>query len=175
MIICLDASIVIKWFKPEEKYSKEAMQLLEVITQFKIDCVANEWISLEIVRGLRKAQLMNKKLKITIEDIEDAYKSIEDLFELLAIQKVSVGRVKNLAKDLELFLNLYPADAVHLATAIETGFVEFFVTADKHLLKEKVKRFALKEGIKIINLKELIREFEKKGIISNIEINDKKL
>lgn len=155
-MICFDATIAVKWFKPKEKFEDEALKFLDLITDFEIDAVANEWISLEVVRGLKRAQLKGE-LKVTDKIIDDAFRSVEDLFLSGAVRKVSVESVKELAKDIEINLNLYAADSVHLATGIYSAS-RFFVTADEHHLKTSVKNYVKNLGIEIVELDEFFRQ-----------------
>ena len=49
-MIALDASVVVKWFKPHERFEAEAQSLLDLIGGFKVEALASEWLSLEVVR-----------------------------------------------------------------------------------------------------------------------------
>lgn len=158
--ITLDASVAVKWFKErEEKYLKEANKLLDLIVDFEVYVYASEWISLEVVRGLKKAQI--KGLEISNKKIEGAYRCIEDFFLSDAIIGINVSSVKDLAKTLEIKLGLYAADSVHLATAIITES-EYLVTQDRHLLKENVKKFAKKHKVETISLHDYFERSETK-------------
>ncbi len=55
---------------------------------------------------------------------------------------------------LDANLNLYAADAVHLATAINTNS-KILWTEDKHLHNKKVKDFATEYGLRIHRLTEI--------------------
>ena len=153
-MICLDASICMKWYKEGEKFEKLALDLLDKIIDYSVDVVANEWINLEVVRGLKRAQNIDKEINITNQDIKESFDDIEILFESLAIKKVRVSEVKTLAKEIEISLDLYAADAVHLATTIFER-CEFLVTDDNHLLKDDVRNYAKNNGVRIIKLDQL--------------------
>ena len=59
-----------------------------------------------------------------------------------------------MSKAIECDLNLYAADAVHLATAINTNS-KILWSEDAHLHKKKVKDFAREYGLQISRLSEL--------------------
>jgi len=120
-MIALDASVVVKWFKPHERFEAEAQSLLDLIGSFKVEALASEWLSLEVVRGLKRAQKEVPALAISDEDIHAAYEAIETLFRSGALLEVPVSEVKTLTKNVEIALGLYAADALHLATAIYLG------------------------------------------------------
>ena len=146
-MICLDASVTVKWFKKGEKFEDEALELYDKIERFEVEVCASEWMVLEVVRGLVKAGASKKK-------VDDDFQSIMDLFNLNAIQRFSVLPVLSLAKNIEYELNLYAADAVHLATAVISGS-STLVSEDKHLNKKNVKDYAKKFGLEIKKLKEI--------------------
>ena len=50
-MITLDASVAVKWFKPHERFEAEAQALLDLVGGFKVEALASEWLSLEVVRG----------------------------------------------------------------------------------------------------------------------------
>lgn len=140
----IDASVTVKWFKKGEHYEKEALYLLERIKSFEMTCNANEWIILETIRGLVKANYPE-------EDIDRAYDNLMELMDIKAIKKISVSDVLPVAKSIERDLNLYAADAVHLATAIVTGSRVLW-TEDKHLHKKKVNDFAQNHRLEVLGL-----------------------
>lgn len=154
-MLCLDASVCVKWFKEREDFEPEAKMLLDYITDFNFTIVANEWLSLEVVRGLKRAHNHYPELNITDNDIDEAFQCLEDLFQSTAIHKISVGAVKYIAKDLQIRFSLYAADAIHLATSI-FKHSRYFITHDEHLTKKNIKDFAQSNGVKIISLPELI-------------------
>jgi len=143
----IDASISVKWFKKGESHEKEALYLLERIKSFEIACNVNEWLILETVRGLVRASYSKK-------DIDKAYDTMMELMDIKAIKRINVSEVLPLAKSIERDLNLYAADAVHLATAIVTGSRVLW-TEDKHLYKKKVRDFAGDQGLEVLKLERI--------------------
>lgn len=152
-MIYFDASVAVKWFKKGERYEKEAMNLLTKIIALDIDVASSEWTSIEIVRGLKRAQ--NKgEMNITDTRIEEVFQEIEDLFETKTAQMITVSQVKTKAKECEIKLSLSAADAIHLASAIEIQ-AKYLVTDDDHLLKESAKNYASVYNLSIITLPEV--------------------
>ena len=143
----LDASVSVKWFKRGEEYEDQALQILTGIKSFEIICTANEWMTLEIIRALVNANYPR-------EEIDKAYDNLIELMETGAIKRVNVSDVLSLSKAIECNLNLYAADAVHLATAINTNS-RILWTEDKHLHKTRVKDFAGEYGLQLRRLSEL--------------------
>jgi len=142
---CLDASVVVKWFKKDELHNKEADELFQRIRDAEAEYVASEWILLEVTRGLVKAGV-NK------EEVEEAYKILSQLSHLGAVKLIPVTQTLKLAKDLEIELDLYAADAVHLATAIITESNVLW-SEDEHLHKSRVRNCVKKHKLEIRNLK----------------------
>jgi hypothetical protein len=66
-----------------------------------------------------------------------------------------VHEVKALAKELEIKLGLFMADALHLASAIYLR-VPYFVVDDQHFLAPAVVNHAAKFGVQVLNLPDLI-------------------
>ena len=156
-MIALDTTVVVKWFKPQERFAAEAHQLLELIGDFKVEAVANEWLSLEVVRGLKRAQQEVPAHAVRDEDIHAAYEALETLFRSGALLEIPVSEVKILTKNAEIVLGLYAADALHLATAIHLG-ARWLVTDDRHLLAAPVRQYALAAGVTIVNPAEVLAQ-----------------
>jgi hypothetical protein len=66
-----------------------------------------------------------------------------------------VSYVKPLAKDIEMQLGLFMADALHPATAVYLR-VECFVVDDHHFLTPVVVNYAAGFGVQVVNLPDLI-------------------
>lgn len=141
---CLDASVVIKWFKIDEKHTEEAYGLYERGIE-GIEYVVSEWLILEVARGLLKAESPK-------ESVSESCRVLETLFASKIIKVLTVSEVLDLAKDLEIELNLHAADAVHLATAVKAGCSTFW-TEDDHLHKQKVTEYADVFGLQIKKLR----------------------
>ncbi|PKP57294.1 MAG: hypothetical protein CVT89_04735 [Candidatus Altiarchaeales archaeon HGW-Altiarchaeales-2] len=146
-MIYLDASVVVKWFKKGEEFENESLELYNKIERFEIEACASEWMVLEVVRALVKAGASKKK-------IDDDFQTLTDLFNINAVQRFSVLPVLSLAKNIEYELNMYVADAVHLATAIISGS-SILLSEDEHFYKQNVKDYAKKFGLEIKKLKEI--------------------
>ena len=154
-MIALDASVAVKWFKPGERYDAEAQQVLARIRARMVTAFANEWLGLEVVRGLKRAQRAVPPLAIGDPDIQAAYDALGALFRSGAITEVTVAAVKDRTCALEIALGLYAADAVHLATAIHAG-ARWLVSDDDHLLGNTVRAYAATAGVTVVSLPELI-------------------
>jgi len=154
-VIAMDTSVAVKWFKPGERYEAEALDLGGRIDRSEVEAIANEIISLEIVRGLLQAQTREPHLGITDMQIENAFVRMETLLSVGNILECTVREVKTLAKDMEVKLGLFMADALHLATAVYMR-VEYFVVDDHHFLSPDVVNYAVGFGVKIVNLPDLI-------------------
>jgi len=141
---CLDASVVVKWFKEDEERRPEAMELLHLALKNTKCYLASEWLLLEVVRALVKSGT-------DPEDIHAACSMMTALVQKEALTEIPVGNVRELATELEQELNLHAADAVHLATAIKAGCSTFW-TEDDHLHKWKVVEYADGFGLKIRKL-----------------------
>jgi predicted nucleic acid-binding protein len=134
----------VKWFKKDEPRRKEAEILFQRIKDFESEFIVSEWILLEVTRGLVKAGVKKDK-------VEEINRILNDLLAVGAIKAIPVTQVLNLATDIEIEVELYAADAVHLATAITTNS-KILWTEDEHLHKNKVKEYAKKHKLEILTL-----------------------
>jgi len=94
---------------------------------------------LELVRAMVKN-------KFPRDDINEAYLSITDLYDIGALKSVGIENVANLAKEVEIELNLYAGDSLHVASAIFCD-CDVLWSADKHHLKEKTRSYLRKYDI----------------------------
>ncbi|MBD3388943.1 MAG: PIN domain-containing protein [Candidatus Altiarchaeales archaeon] len=147
MTECLDASVIVKWFKEDEPDRDKSKILYQRIENFEADFITNEWTLLEVTRALSKS-------KYKKEEIEEANSILKDLRTLGAIKILSVSSVIDLSQKLEVDLDLYASDAVHIATAIHTTS-NIFWSEDQHHHKTKVKQELQKHNIEIKRLKEV--------------------
>jgi predicted nucleic acid-binding protein len=154
-VISIDASVCIKWFKSGERYDAEAQDLRLRLARQEVEAVASEIISLEIVRGLKKAQVQQPALGITDSDIDAAYSVVEGMFQTGILLECPVTDVKTRAKEIEVALGLFMADALHLATAAHLG-ASHFVTDDRHFLTPAVAAYVASAGLQVVNLPDLI-------------------
>ena len=88
------------------------------------------------------------------ENIEEAFQSINDLYEIDGLKNVQMENVLFLVKEIEIELNLYASDALHLASAINHGCTIFW-SDDKHHLKNKTRKYMQKFGVEIKALKDM--------------------
>ena len=143
MLVSTDSSVLVKWFKKGEEKEELAIRLKDDVLDEKIILLCNEWVQLEIIRALTKANYSQNKIKETKEFLKD--------IELLGlIRFVKVSGVKDLALEIIYSLNLYAADAVVLATAILNNVN--LITEDSHLLKKRVMKYAREHGVEIFTL-----------------------
>jgi len=143
VLVSTDSSVLVKWFKKGEEKEELAIRLKDDVLDEKIILLCNEWVQLEIIRALTKANYSQNKIKETKEFLKD--------IELLGlIRFVKVSEVKDLALEIIYSLNLYAADAVVLATAIVNNVN--LITEDSHLLKKRVMKYAKEHGVEIFTL-----------------------
>lgn len=140
MLVSTDSSVLVKWFKKGEEKEELAMRLKDDVIDEKIILLCNEWVQLEIIRALTKANYSQDKIRET-------KKFLEDIESLGLIRFVKVSEVKGLALELIYSLGLYAADAVGLATAVVNNVD--LITEDSHLLKKKVMKYAKEHGVRI--------------------------
>ncbi len=110
----VDASVVVKWFHEGEEYREQALDIRNRIIDFDSEFVMSYYGLLEVIRAMVKNGFPKKV-------IEDSFESLNDLFEIGALKSVDLDEVIFLAKDVEIELNLYASDAVHIASAINHG------------------------------------------------------
>jgi predicted nucleic acid-binding protein len=144
-----------KWYKSGERHEAEARDLLQRIQRREVVATANEILSLEIVRGLRNAQLRQPSLGITDAYLAQAFSSLETMFQTATIVECPVSQVKTQTKEIEITLGLFMADALHLASAVHQR-AQYFVVDDYHFRTPAVVNFAAGFGVQIVSLPELI-------------------
>jgi predicted nucleic acid-binding protein len=144
-----------KWFKDGERFEAEARDLRQRIERREIVAVTNQILSLEIVRGLKNAQVRQPHLGITDVFIDQTFAHLEGMFQTSLLLDCSVAEVKTHAKDIIIALGLFMADALHLATAVYMR-VRYFVVDDHHFLTPDVLNDAAGFGVQVINLPDLI-------------------
>ncbi len=144
--ITLDSSVIVKWFKKGEEFEREALRLRDEIFKGIIGPIMSEWVFLEVVRALVKVGLQEAK-------INQAYSALRDMVELGFIKVISISNLLEVAKDLEIGLNLYASDAVNLSPAL-IGSTNM-LSEDKHLHRKSVRDFLEKAGLKVLRLKDL--------------------
>jgi len=114
------------------------------------------------VRGMWRAQRNEPHLGISDLQIEDAFIKMETLLSVGNILECAIREVKTLAKDIEVTLGMFMADALHLATAVHLG-VDYFVVDDHHFLTSAVVNYAVSFGVQVVNLPDLIASLNSAG------------
>lgn len=142
-----DASVVVKWFKEKEDYRKEALNIRDRVINFESEFIMSYYGLLEVVRALVKHDFPK-------EVIEDSFQSLYDLYEISALVNVDLNEVLFLAKEIEVELNLYASDAVHVASAIHRD-CDILWSVDDHHLKDKTKEFLKEYEIESKHLSEI--------------------
>ena len=144
--LVLDASVVVKWFKEGEDHEGQALALRDRILELKVSAVSSEWLLLEVVRAMVRAEFPGEK-------VEGAYSALREMVSLGFMELVHVGEVLDGAKNVMMNLSLYASDAVYLATAIHAG--TSLVAADRHLLRNAVRVYAGSKGVRVLSLEEI--------------------
>ena len=147
--VCLDSSVVVKWFKVEDD-SKEAIKLRRWAENARIKLVISAIVLSESARALKKAGCGTDKI----------YEMTDMLDSFISLCKVEVVPVDWLiiksAQRLVIEHNLYSADAIHASTAILTES-EFFVSIDKHHSKKGLKSHLEEKNVRFLKLSEVER------------------
>ncbi|MEM2902729.1 MAG: type II toxin-antitoxin system VapC family toxin [Candidatus Bathyarchaeia archaeon] len=146
--LTVDSSVIVKWFKKGEEFEKEALRLRDDILEGTISLVISEWIYLEVVRGLVKAGFSDEK-------VTQAYIALKDMVDLGFMKAIPVTDLLDKAKELEIQLKLYAADAVNLAPSLIRS--TDMLTEDEHLLRNSVKEFMKSFRLRIFTLKEFYK------------------
>ena len=142
-MIYLDATVLVSFYKKDEKYSKEIDTIFER-TLGKDILISSEWSQLEFIRGLMKTKVSVETIREDLDDI-----SLSVIF--IPIKSAWISR----ARELILRLNLYATDSHHLAAAILEK-ADVMITCDEnHLLRLKVRK-----EFKVVSPKEFLREYE---------------
>lgn len=145
LVLGLDSSVMVKWFKKGENQEKEALKLRDDVLAGIVAPIISEWVYLELVRALVKAEYPKVKIK-------QAYETLREMTDLGFIRAVSISSLLDKAKDLEVELRLYAADAVNLSVAVLNSVN--LLTENRHLLQKSTKNFMEKLGLKIMKLEE---------------------
>lgn len=122
--IVIDASVVLKWYLADEKYSPPAMEILNKYVSNEIGLLAPSLLEYEVINGLMIAR---KRGRITEKKILTAV----DGFVSLEIPQKNLSLFYPKAIHYSTLFNLSVCDASYLALAAEEGIE--FVTADERL------------------------------------------
>jgi predicted nucleic acid-binding protein len=143
----LDASVIVKWFKPNEEFSDEANLLLDRLRKVTITYLTSEYSILEVTRALVRG-------KYERQYIDDAKDNLMILANVGNLRLIPTSPMISLSREIMIDYNLYASDAIHIATAvIEQCHIMW--SADRHHLKESLVNYASKNGIKILSLDEV--------------------
>lgn len=143
----LDTSCIVKWFKKDEEYHGESLKLRERILNFETEFVMSNYGLLEMIRALVKSKYPKEK-------IEESFQNMYDLYGIGALKNVRIEEVLYLAKNIEIELNLYASDALHVACAVHRG-CRIFWSEDSHHLKEKTKEYMQTHNITVRTLRQI--------------------
>lgn len=146
--LAIDSSVIVKWFKKGEESEAEALRLRQEILSTTTMALTSELVPLEVCRALTKVGYERKK-------VDEVYKALNEMYDLGFLETIPTVSLKDEAKDLIVCLSLYVADAISLASAIESS--SNLLTEDKHLLKQGVQKRMEKRGLKVTNLKDFYR------------------
>jgi len=130
-----------------EEYYEESLKLREKILNFETEFVMSYYGLLELIRALVKSKYPKEK-------VEESFQSINDLYGIGALKNVRIEEVLYLAKDIEIELNLYASDALHVACAVHRG-CRIFWSEDSHHLKEKTREYMRTHNIMVRTLKQI--------------------
>lgn len=131
-LLIIDASVALKWFLPDENYSRNALQLLDKYIENEITFAAPSLLEYEVVNGLIVAQ---RKGRIPKEAILTAI----DGFINLGIGLQNISHLFEKVIHLCITCNISAYDASYLAIAQEKRAP--LITADERLfnsIKEEV-------------------------------------
>ena len=124
--IVIDASIVLKWFLADEKFSKSALALLDKYVSFELEIVAPSLLEYEVLNGL---QIARKRGRI---EQDKTIMAVEG-FLGLEIEKKDISSFYPRIMHFSETYNLTAYDASYLAVAAEEGIE--LITADKNLYR----------------------------------------
>lgn len=130
--IVVDASVVLKWYLPDEEYSKEALSLLNNYVLSEIDILAPSLLQYEVFNGLIIAQ---RRGRIKEEHAATAIEGFVDLEITERSIPYFYSKIVNYCKK----YNRSVYDASYLAVADKEGI--YLITADEGLFNAVKKDF----------------------------------
>lgn len=142
--VVLDASVVVKWFKKGEEFEEEALGLRKAVLASEMRFLVLELLPLEVCRGLLK-------VGYPLEKVDESYATLKELLEFGFLVPVSTSALCDEAAGLMKRLNLYVADALVLAAAVQN--TADLYTEDRHLLRAEVEAAMGEEGLAVHRLR----------------------
>lgn len=76
-IVVVDASVVLKWYLPDEKYSQKALRLLDNYIADELDLLAPSLLEYEVMNGLLIAQKRGRVAEEKILTAIDGFVTLE--------------------------------------------------------------------------------------------------
>lgn len=130
--VVLDASVVLKWYLPDENFSSPALEFLDQYVSEEVEIVAPSLLEYEVINGLVIAQKRGRlKEKMIVEAVE-GFINLDIAYKPLAFSYMRALRFSQ-----KYDLSLY--DASYLALAEEAKAP--FITADWSLYEACQKDF----------------------------------
>lgn len=131
MNIYLDTSVIVKWYKQNEQNEKEAMILLDDVTNLRIFAYTSSLTSLELTRALQKAGYSDRNILEILQNFDALTHSV--------ITRCPItDECTNLARELILKTNIIASDTIHMATAVLDNCQQIITADERHMLKKKV-------------------------------------
>lgn len=147
--VCLDTSVVVKWFKIEEN-SESAIELKRLAETSRIKLAISAIVLSETTRGLKKAGCSDDRL-YQVVDMLDSFISLCGM-DVIPVDWLIIKSAQRLVIE----HNLFSADAIHSATAILADS-DFFISGDEHHFKESLKSYFTDKNVRLLKLSEIDR------------------
>ena len=94
------------------------------------------------------------KVGETRDRIESSFEFVDELFRIGALGSIPIDEVIYLSRELEIDLNLYASDAIHVASAIQSQ-CKVLWSEDDHHTKKKTKDYLKKYDIEVRTLNDI--------------------
>lgn len=128
--IVIDASVILKWYLADEKYSHVALGLLDKYISYELEIFAPSLLEYEVLNGLIIARKRGRIHKEKVIAAVEGFLSLE-------IEQKDISSFYPKVMHFSESYNLSAYDASYLAMADEEGIL--LVTADENLY-ERVKK-----------------------------------
>jgi predicted nucleic acid-binding protein len=123
-VICIDASVGIKWYNQKEIHAEKALKIREEYINDEIDIAVPDIFFYEVINALRYNPEFRQK------DIESAISSLKEMQLITVNHDLFLDKIPKIAFDYDI--TVY--DASYVAMAKEKN--QIFYTADEKLLKK---------------------------------------